>query len=182
MHYEAISESRLQKLLIYILLADTLSYWLWWSKHPWWRDAHTKGLRGQWKPSPTAHRELTRVHAQSCPPLCHPIDCSLPGSSVHGISQARIFDWVAISFSRGSSQPRNWTWVFHGSCIGRWILYHCVIWEAHKEMNAAITLLSWRTIFPHPSFEIKPGQYFAILQGYLEQRNNFNCAQRTAPQ
>ena len=59
--------------------------------------------------------------------ICGPMDCSPPGSSVHGISQARILQWVAILFSRGSSQPRNQTWVF---CIGRWILYHQVIWEA----------------------------------------------------
>ena len=44
--------------------------------------------------------------AQSCPTLCDPVDCSLPGSSVHGILQARILEWVTISFSRGSSQPR----------------------------------------------------------------------------
>ena len=46
-----------------------------------------------------------------CPTLCDPMDCSLPGSSVHGISQARILQWVAIFFSRGSSQPRDQTWV-----------------------------------------------------------------------
>ena len=45
--------------------------------------------------------------AQSCPTLCDPVDCSLPGSSLHGILQARILEWVAISFSRGSSQPRD---------------------------------------------------------------------------
>ena len=49
--------------------------------------------------------------AQSCPTLCGPMDCSPPGSSVHGILQARILEWVAISFSRGSSQPRDQTWV-----------------------------------------------------------------------
>ena len=43
---------------------------------------------------------------QSCPTLCNLMDCSLPGSSVHGIFQARILEWVATSFSRGSSQPR----------------------------------------------------------------------------
>ena len=43
------------------------------------------------------------VHAQSCLTLCDPVDCSLPGSSVHGISQARVLEWVAIAFSRGSS-------------------------------------------------------------------------------
>ena len=47
----------------------------------------------------------------SCPTLCDPVDCSLPSSSVHGILQARILEWVAISFSRGSSQPRDRTWV-----------------------------------------------------------------------
>ena len=52
--------------------------------------------------------------AQSCPALCNPIDCSLPGSSIHGIFQARVLEWVAISFSRGCSQPRYQTWV---SCI-----------------------------------------------------------------
>ena len=43
--------------------------------------------------------------------LCHPMDCSRPASSVHGIFQARILEWVAISFSRGSSRPRDPTWV-----------------------------------------------------------------------
>ena len=51
--------------------------------------------------------------AQSCPTLCDPVDCSLPGSSVHGILQARILEWVAISFSRGSSRPRDRTQVSH---------------------------------------------------------------------
>ena len=54
--------------------------------------------------------------AQSCPTLCDPMDCSPPGSSVHGILQARILEWVAISFSRRSSQPRDWTQV---SCTAR---------------------------------------------------------------
>ena len=49
--------------------------------------------------------------AQSCPTLCDPMDCNLPGSSVHGIFQVRVLEWVAISFSRGSSQPRDRTWV-----------------------------------------------------------------------
>ena len=45
----------------------------------------------------------TRLFAQLCPTLCNPVDCSPPGSSVHGILQARVLEWVAISFSRGSS-------------------------------------------------------------------------------
>ena len=58
---------------------------------------------------------------QSCLTLCDPMDCSPPGSSVHGIPQARILEWVAIPSSRGCSWPGDWTWV---SCIGRWVLYH----------------------------------------------------------
>ena len=48
---------------------------------------------------------------QSYPALCNPMDCSLPGSSIHGIFQARVLEWVATSFSRGSSWPRDWTQV-----------------------------------------------------------------------
>ena len=57
---------------------------------------------------------------KSCPTLCDLMDCSLPGSSVTGISQVRILEWVAISFSRGSSQPRDPT---HVSFLGRQVLY-----------------------------------------------------------
>ena len=60
--------------------------------------------------------------AQSCLTLCDPLDCSPPGSSVHGILQARILEWAAISFSRGSSQPRDWTQVscIAGRCFNLW--------------------------------------------------------------
>ena len=51
--------------------------------------------------------------AQLCPTLCDPVDCSLPGFSVHEIFQARILEWVTISFSRRSSQPRDQTQVSH---------------------------------------------------------------------
>ena len=58
------------------------------------------------------------------------MDCSLPGSSVHEIFQARILEWVAISYSRGSSWPRDQTHISYISCFSRRILYHCTIWEA----------------------------------------------------
>ena len=60
--------------------------------------------------------------AQSCPTLWDPMDCSLPGSSLHGILQARVLEWGAIAFSRGSSRPRDRTRV---SCIpgGRFNLW-----------------------------------------------------------
>ena len=54
---------------------------------------------------------LQREVAQLCPTLCNPVDHSLPGFSVHGILQARILEWVTVSFSRGSSRPRDRSWV-----------------------------------------------------------------------
>ena len=56
-----------------------------------------------------------RAHAQLCPTLCDPMDCNLPDSSVQEISQARILEWVATSFFRGASWPRDRTHVF---CLG----------------------------------------------------------------
>ena len=65
------------------------------------------------------------VCAQLLSPVwhCNPVDCSPVGSSVHGLSQAKILEWVAISFSRRSSQPSSWTCVSCVSCIDRQILY-----------------------------------------------------------
>ena len=69
---------------------------------------------------------------QSCLTLCNPMGCSPPGSSVHGILQARILEWVTIFFSRGSSQPRDQTQV---SCIaGR----HFILW-ATREVSLPLT-------------------------------------------
>ena len=68
--------------------------------------------------------------AQSCPTLCDPMDYSPPDSSVHGILQARILEWAAVSFSRGSSRPRDQCCVSYVSFIGRWILYHWITREA----------------------------------------------------
>ena len=61
---------------------------------------------------------------QPCLSLCNPKDCSPPGSSVHGILQAKILEWVAIPSSRGSSWPRDRTHFSYISCTGRQILYH----------------------------------------------------------
>ena len=79
--------------------------------------------------------------AQSCPTLCVPMDCSPPGSSVHGIFQARILEWVAISSSRGSSQVRDQTCISCVSCVGRQILYHCASWEAHSNNITCLKIL-----------------------------------------
>ena len=70
---------------------------------------------------------LTCVRTKSLP-LCltlwDPMDCSLPGSSIHWILPARILEWVAMPSSRGSSWPRDWTCVSYISCTGRRVLYH----------------------------------------------------------
>ena len=71
-------------------------------------------------------------------PICDPVDCSPSGFSVHRILQARILEWVAISSSRGSSQPWDQTWV---SCIDRWILYRLTHLGSPVYMYNWITLL-----------------------------------------
>ena len=80
---------------------------------------------------------------QSCPALCIPMNCSPPGSSVHGILQARMLEWVAISSSRGSSWPRDWTRI---SCTGRRILSHCTTRDAIAQVpvnNQTSRQCSW---------------------------------------
>ena len=94
---------------------------LFWKSRSWEK---TTGTKSWW--SQAGHACSV---AQPCPTLCNLMDCSSPGFSVHGILQARILKRVAISYSRGSSQPRNWTRVSCVSCIGRWILNHCITWE-----------------------------------------------------
>ena len=64
--------------------------------------------------------------------LCDPMDCSPPGSSAYGIFRQEILEWVAISYSRGSSWLRDWTLVSCISCTGRRILCHCATWKAQK--------------------------------------------------
>ena len=73
-----------------------------------------------------------RLVTESCLTLWGPMDYSVLGSSVHGISQARVLEWVADSFSRGSSQPRDRT---QGSCIGRQVLYRRATREATNAGN-----------------------------------------------
>ena len=69
----------------------------------------------------------SKVNSLSCVRLYDPMYCSLPGSSVHGIFQARVLEWVAISFFRGSSQPRDWTCI---SCIAGRSFTIRTTWEA----------------------------------------------------
>ena len=81
---------------------------------------------------------------QSCLTLCDPRDCSLPGSSIHEISQARILEWIAISISWGSSWPRDWTQVSHlaGRLFTVWAIREsskekvCFLWLKRKKVLA----------------------------------------------
>ena len=79
---------------------------------------------------------------KSCPALWDSMDCSPPGSSVHGISQVRILECIAISFSKGSSWPGDQTRL---SCTGRRILYHWATRKPHdplqRELSSALSLL-----------------------------------------
>ena len=76
---------------------------------------------------------------QLCPILCDPVDCSLPGSSVHEILQARILGRVALPSSRGSTEPKDQTSVSYVSCTGRWVMTSAT-WEAPKIYSNKINL------------------------------------------
>ena len=82
----------------------------------WWENGYMYMydwvcLLSSWNYHNIVNQQWKVKVAQSCLTLCDTMDCSLSGSSVHGILHARILEWVAIPFSRGSSQPRDWTQV-----------------------------------------------------------------------
>ena len=120
--------------------------------------------------------------AQSCLTLCHPMDCSPWGSSVHGIIQARILEQVAMSSSRMSSWPRNWTRVSCVSCIDRQILYHCTTWEAQfimTPLNFQSTYLSisnWQTC---PGAQKKQVIVINFCCGRWKDHHNMKCNHAT---
>ena len=85
-----------------------------------------------------AHTHMRgRAHSvtQSHPTLCSPVDCSQPGSSAHGIFQARILERGATFYFRGSSRPKDPSCVSSISCTGRQILYHCTTLEAQNSFS-----------------------------------------------
>ena len=93
--------------------------------------------------------------AQSCPTLCSSMDCSPPGSSAHGIFQARILEWVAISFSRESSQPRDQTRISYVSWLAGKFFTTCVTWEV--QCKSAIII--YKHIYPLSSLHPTPLRY-----------------------
>ena len=89
------------------------------------------------------------MHVRSCLTLCDPMDYSQPWSSVHGVSQARTLEWFVISFSRGSSRPRDQTHMSCNSCTDRCGLYHCTTWDAdecYSLSNPGVTSPSWHLL------------------------------------
>ena len=118
------------------------------------------GYAGDWS-------EEWREIAQSCLTLCRLMDCSSPGSSIHGIFQAGILAWVAISFSRGSSRPRDRTWV--SRIAGRHFTVHAKL--NHCAFLVILNLLlgtllcEWRTTHPATSSVQTLGCYPAPWRG-----------------
>ena len=101
------------------------------------------------------------VCTQACLTLCHPMEGSPPGSLVHAISQARILEWVAVSFSSGSSWPRDQTLVSCVSCIGRWILYCC----GHLEKKSVLCV--WNVWFSFTKILLSRAMdHLGTLQGF----------------
>ena len=102
-----------------------------------------------WEIDKAIERKESEV-AQSCPTLCDPMDYSLPGSSVHGIFQARVREWVAISFSRGSSQPRDRTRISRtaGRRFTVWATRAEIKWKKVKLLrDKAIDHLKFQRLF-----------------------------------
>ena len=78
------------------------------------------------------------LFAQLCPKLCDHMDCSLPGSSIHGILQIRILEWIDILFSRGSSWPRDCTRVSY--IAGRLFIIWATIWDRSSAIHSSFCL------------------------------------------
>ena len=110
---------------------------------------------------------VTVLITQSCPTLCDPMDCSLPGSSVYGILRARILEWVAIPFSRGSSWPRDRTWV---SYIAGGFFIIWAITEILKKKICTSRSSVW-TLWPRPTpnFPIHIDLYYKFPKGVLQE-------------
>ena len=93
-------------------------------------DTQTWISLNSWPVPYTALIIICSMQGQLCLTLCSPMDCSPPDSSIHGISQARVLEWGAISSFRRSSRPRDQTPISCVSWLSRWILYPSATWEA----------------------------------------------------
>ena len=133
-----------------------------------WRIPWTEepgGLQFMWLQESDACMRAKSL--QSCSTLCGPMDCSPPGSSVHGILQTRILEWVAMPSSKGSSQPRDQTQV--SASLAAWFFTTSATWETHESESHSVVSDSLR---PHGLYSPwnSPGQNtgassFSLLQG-----------------
>src|SRR5574337_493665 len=105
---------------------------------------------------------------QLCPTLCNPMDCSPTGSSVHGISQARILEWVAISFSRGSSRPKDQTQVSYiagklFTDLATWRIYcnYFFKWCTYESESGSVMSRLFATLWAIQSMEISRPEYWS---------------------
>ena len=99
--------------------------------------------------------------AQSCPTLFDPMDCSLPGSSVHGIFQALVLEWIAISFSRGSSWPR------HQTQLSRIVDRRFTAWATRKVHQGPSSSISYLRDSSSPFIKWEEWIWYTS-QGYCE--------------
>ena len=104
-----------------------------------------------WLWSEVKWTEVTRL----CLTLCDPMDCSLSGSSVHGIFQAGVLEWIAISFSRASSRPRNRTRVSRiaGRCFTIWATREALHWLYYT--NKYIIFHRKPSVYPYARFKVR---------------------------
>ena len=181
-----------------LLSSVPASTWPGWAPHPC-SSFPVYFIRSSsfWKPNETLHLAgkvasvtqpkkwpMTCVCAWWCPTLCNPMDCSLPGSSVHGIAKARIWKWVAISFSRGSSPPTDWICISCLCCIGRQVPYQlCHLGSPRAQEGCSLTLALYHSrcplcapgCFTHATHINSltppcPSEVGAILSSFLFQR------------
>ena len=127
-------------------------------------------------PSPKPCTYTSYIYAMcsvtvSCLTLCDPMDYSPPDSSVHGIFQARILEWVAISYSRGPSQPSNWTLISCIFCIGRRIFYHCVTWKVYTLYLSSYLFLVVDTADAAARYPFLAGTTLCFSEGWMLMTN-----------
>ena len=104
-------------------------------------------IRIDWRLQISFNKKKVKVKSLSCLTLCNPMDCSLPGSSVHGIFQAIVLEWIAISFSRESSQPRDQT------RVSRIVDRGFTFWATREEHWRKLQLPTLEDL-PHPGTEL----------------------------
>ena len=125
-------------------------------------DIHQKDATYPWQ---LGHLQVICTESlPSCLTLCNPLDYSPPGSSVHGILQARILEWVSRPWSKGSSQPRDWTHISYVSCLGNLVLYHWVTRHSVSLKRRHLLKILSRGLKVHRHSHLSGPTSFHVLQ------------------